>query len=64
MDQLGGFEVAEVFATRGGIVAGLQFPIRREGVSQKLQCLFVTPAQESLGDVEQDRDRSIIDLPR
>ena len=63
-DQLGRLLCGQVVTTRRGVIAGLQFPVRGKGVSQKLQHLFVATPQESLGDVEHHRERSIVDLVR
>jgi hypothetical protein len=51
-DQVGRLGFGEVVATHSDVVPGLQFPIRRERVSQKLQRLPVATSQETFSDVE------------
>jgi hypothetical protein len=64
LNQIGGRGRREVIATLGGVVSGLQFPIRGKRVSQKLQRLLVTTSQESLTDVEHHGERGVVHVLR
>jgi hypothetical protein len=60
--QAGRFRRGEVVPTRCRIISGLQFPVRRVGISQELIELRVDTSHESLADVEHHRVGRIVHL--